>query len=216
MKLSDRTQLIEQLNWRYATKQFDTQRKISTEDWATLEDSLVLTPSSFGLLPWRAITVTDPALREKLVGASYGQRQVADASHFVVFAVNTAFGQSDIDSFVGRVAEVRGAPVEALSGYRDMMINGIVNSMDASGRASWATQQAFIALGNLLTSAALLGIDACPMGGFSADNYDEILGLKSQNLHAVVICALGYRSEADRSAGLKKVRFSKDEVFLRY
>lgn len=216
MKLNDRAQLIEQLNWRYATKQFDSSRKISAEDWSTLEDSLVLTPSSYGLLPWKAVTVTNPVLRETLVGASWGQRQVADASHLVVFAVNTTFGKSDIESFVDRVAAVRGAPVESLAGYRDMMINGIVNAMDETVRTAWASHQAYIALGNLLTSAALLGIDACPMGGFVADKYDEILGLKEQHLHAVVICALGYRSASDGYAGMKKVRYAKEEVFLRH
>src|SRR5206468_4240393 len=107
MKLNDRTQLIEQLNWRYATKEFDSSRKISPEDWSTLEESLVLTPSSYGLLPWKAITVTNPVLRETLVSASWGQRQVADASHLVAFAVNTKFGKSEIDSFVDRIAKVR-------------------------------------------------------------------------------------------------------------
>src|SRR5215467_3084963 len=115
MNTIHREQLVNQLNWRYATKQFDPSRKISAEDWAALEHSLVLAPSSYGLQPWKFIVVNDPSVREQLVAASWGQRQVADASHLVVFTYKADLGEKDIDAYVDRIAEVRGLPRESLS-----------------------------------------------------------------------------------------------------
>jgi nitroreductase len=209
------TQLLDQLKWRYATKRFDPSRKISSEDWSALEDALRLSPSSGGLQPWKFIIVSDPATREKLVPASSGQSQITDASHLVVFSIVTDFGEAEVDAHLERTAEIRGIEVESMSGFRSMLIGGIIDAMDPIARRSWAANQAFIALGNLLTSASLLGIDACPMGGFVPEQYDTILDLKSKGLAAVVICTLGYRSAADPYANLPKVRFEKADMFIR-
>jgi nitroreductase len=209
-----RKQLLDGLHWRYATKQFDPARKISAEDWAALEEALVLTPSSYGLQPWAFVVVDDPAVREKLVAASWGQRQVADASHLVVFAVKQQFGEPEIDAYLQKIAEVRGVPLSALAGFRDMMLGSIVRGMDDAARRTWATKQVYIALGNLLNSAALLEIDACPMEGIMPAKYDEILNLQAKGLSAIVVAALGYRAESDNYAKLPKVRFAKQEVLL--
>lgn len=215
MNTIDHNQLINQLNWRYATKQFDSQRKISASDWATLEDALVLTPSSFGLQPWKFVVVSDPAVREKLVPASWGQRQVADASHFVVFAIKKNLGEKDIDNYLSRIAEVRGVPRETLGGFRDMMVGSLIKGLDDTKRNTWATKQIYIALGNFLTSAALLGVDACPMEGIDPAKYDEILGLDKRGLSTVVAAAAGYRAATDNYSQAKKVRFHRDEVLVR-
>ena len=212
---TDAKLLIQQLNWRYATKQFDPRRKISPEDWTALEEALVLAPSSFGLQPWKFVVVTDPAVRERLVPVSWGQRQVADASHLVVFAIKTRLGEEEITGFVQRIAEVRGLPVDSLAGYRDMMVGSLVKGRDEAARHAWAINQVYIALGVFLTSAAMLGIDACPMEGIEPAKYDEILGLDKKGLSAVVVATAGYRAGTDKYAGLKKVRFPKDEVLLR-
>jgi nitroreductase len=214
MKPIDRTQLLEQLNWRYATKQFDPQRKISAQDWATLEDALQLSPSSAGLQPWKFIVVTDPAVRAKLLPVSYGQPQITEASHLVVFAAKKDFNEQDVDLHIQHTAQVRGVTPASLASYRDMLVGGIVKSMDSAARAAWARNQAYIALGNLLTSAALLGIDACPMEGFDRAQYDEILGLSSQKLASAAIVTLGYRSPADKYANVPKVRFPKEKIFI--
>ena len=208
-------QLINQLNWRYATKQFDPQRKISAQDWAVLEEALVLSPSSFGLQPWKFVVVSNPAVRAQLVPASWGQRQVADASHLVVFAVKKNLGEKDIDAFVSRIAEVRGVPRESLGDYRAMMTGGIIKGMDIPARNAWAIRQVYIALGIFLTSAALLGIDACPMEGIEPSKYDDLLGLAELGLNTVVVATAGYRAAADINATQKKVRFPKDEIFVR-
>jgi nitroreductase len=208
-------QLLEQLNWRYATKQFDPNRKISAQDWAALEEALLLTPSSGGLQPWKFIVVTDPAVRAKLLPASYGQAQVTDASHLVVFTSKKNFSEADVDAFIKHTAETRGVSVESLAPFRGMLVGGIVQSMDEKARDAWARNQVFIALGNLLTSAALLGIDACPMEGFDRAQYDEILGLNPKGLATAVIATVGYRLLADKYANAPKVRFPKEQVFTR-
>ena len=214
MKKIPSDHLLEQLQWRYATKKFDAAKKISAADWATLEEALRLTPSSGGLQPWKFIVVTDPAIRSKLLPASYGQSQIVDASHLVVFAARKNFGEADVDALIRHTAALRGVPVESLAQFRGMLLGGIVQSMDEKTRDQWARNQAYIALGNLLTSAALLGIDACPMEGFDRNQYDEILGLKAKGYASAVIATLGYRSPEDKYAGAPKVRFPKEEVFV--
>jgi nitroreductase len=209
-----RDQLLERLHCRYATKKFDHTQKISSEDWAALEATLVLTPSSGGLQPWKFIVVTNQHTREKLVYASHGQTQIKDASHLVVFTVPHNFSEADVDAHIKRTAEVRGISTESLAAFRNMLVGGIVNALNQEHRQSWAARQAYIALGNLLTSAALLGIDACPMEGFVPTQYDAILGLEKLGLKSVAVCALGYRSDSDSYSRFPKVRFPKEAVVV--
>ena len=215
MNTIDRTQLLERLNWRYATKQFDPNRKINAQDWATLEDVLQLTPSSAGLQPWKFVVVTDPEVRQQLRAVSYGQPQITDASHLVVFASKDNFNEADVDAHIQNIAAVQGIPVENLAPLRGMMVGGIVSSRDAAARDAWARNQTYIALGNLLASAALLGIDACPMEGFDRAQYDQILGLKAKGYSSAVIATLGYRLPTDKYASGPKVRFPKEKIFLK-
>jgi len=210
-------QVIEQMQWRYATKQFDTEKKISDSDWAALEQSLVLTASSYGLQPWKFFIVTDPAIRESLVEHSWKQRQVADASHLVVFAVQKQMSEELVDRYVERVVEVRGGEIEKLEGYRNMMVRDIVTGPRGQGEASlqWAKLQSYIALGNFMAAAAMMGIDTCPMEGFVPEKYDEILGLTAQGLTAAVVCPAGYRAGNDKYADLPKVRFAAEDLIER-
>jgi len=210
----DREQLVAQLRWRYATQQFDPQRKISPDDWAALEEALVLTPSSFGIQPWKFVVVNDKMTREKLLTASWGQRQIVDASHLVVFAIKKNLSERDIDAYLKRAAEVRGVPPASLDGSRGAMVGSLIKGMDDATRNIWATHQVYIALGNFLTSTALMGIDACPMEGIQPAKYDEILGLGQQNLGAIVVATAGYRVATDKDATLKKVRFPKEDVIV--
>lgn len=212
MNIINRSQLIEQLNWRYATKQFNPDRKISAQDWTALEQALVLTPSSFGLQPWAFLVIDDPEVRARLLLASYGQPQVVDASHLVVFATKTNYNEADVDAHVRQTASARGVGVETLDGLRTMVVRSIVHGMDETARRNWATNQTYIALGNLVTSAALLGIDAAPMEGFERHRYDDILGLKVRGLTASVIAAVGYRKDSDKYAMAPKVRFPREEM----
>ena len=205
-------QLLEALNWRYATKVFDPLKKIPADTWAAIEQMLVLTPSSFGLQPWKFIVIQDRTLREQLVPHSWNQRQVADCSHLVVMTVKKTMTEADIDAFITRIAEVRGGTPDALAGYRNMMVGDVVTGERSKIVTWWAKMQAYIALGNAMTGAALLGVDTCPMEGFVATKYDEILDLAKDGLTTAVVLPLGYRSEADRYAQLPKVRFKTEDV----
>jgi nitroreductase len=215
MKAINNEQLLRQLNWRYSTKQFDPQRKISAADWTTLEEALLLTPSGGGLQPWKFIVVTDPSVRARLTPASYGQAQINDASHLVVFAAKNNFNEADVDAHLKNLAQIQGAPLAALAPLRGMLVSSVIQALDEPARNAWARNQAYIALGNLVNSAALLGIDACPMEGFDRAKYDEILGLKAKGLASAVIATLGYRLQTDKYANAPKVRFSKEEVLVR-
>ena len=200
------------MNWRYATKVFDPSRKIPADTWAALEESLRLTASSFGLQPYRFLVVADPAVRERLLPHSWGQRQVVDASHYVVFAARTSVTDAEIDQHIARIAAARGVTPESLTAYRGMMTGMLLSDGFKPMQPHWAAKQAYIALGNLLTSAALLGVDACPMEGFIPAEYDQALDLSSQGLTAVVCCALGYRHAGDKYAVTAKVRLPKPEL----
>lgn len=205
-------QLLDSLNWRYATKAFDATKKIPETTWKTLEETLVLSPSSFGLQPYRFLVVKDPAIRKQLQPHSWNQTQVVDASHYVVMTARTAMTETEIDRFLDRVVEVRGIPRETLEGYRGMMYGSLLSPGAESRIPHWAALQAYIALGNLMTSASLLGVDTCAIEGFAPAEYDAILGLKEQGYASVVCCALGYRSTEDKYAGLAKVRFQNSDL----
>lgn len=204
--------LIHQLEWRYATKKFDATRKIEPEIWKTLARALVLTPSSYGLQPYKFIVVTDPSLRAKLRPASWGQSQIEDASHLVVFAIKKSMGESHISHFIDRVAEVRGVAKVSLEAYKGYMLGDLVNGPRAAAIDQWAARQAYIALGNFMTSAALLDVDTCPMEGLEPAAYDAILGLEAEGYATVCVCAAGYRSADDKYASLPKVRLPESEL----
>lgn len=204
-------QLLSALRWRYATKQFDASRKIPAPTWDAIEESLVLTPSSFGLQPWRFLVVETPAVRTKLLEESWSQPQVTDASHFVVLAARTDLCPADIDAWISRMAEVQEKPPEAVAPLKGMIV-GFAERMSHEDRQAWNVRQTYIALGQLMASAAVLGIDACPMEGISTSAYDRILGLEVSGYATVVACALGYRSEKDAYATAPKVRFEREKV----
>ncbi|NWJ39745.1 MAG: NAD(P)H-dependent oxidoreductase [Geothrix sp.] len=204
--------LLQQLNWRYATKKFDATKKLSAADWTVLEEALILTASSYGLQPWKFIVVTDPALKARLRPASWNQAQVEDCSHLVVFAAKQDVTEADLDRFIARTAEVRGTTVESLAGYKGFMMGDLVNGARHAVIHEWAARQTYIAMGNLLTSAALLGIDACPFEGIEPAKYDEILGLKGTGYATVSACPVGYRADDDKYATAPKVRFEAKDV----
>jgi nitroreductase len=203
--------LLDSLKFRYATKQFDATRKIPEAEWAALEQSLVLTPSSFGLQPWKFIVVNDPELRDRLRKRSWNQSQVTDASHFVVFTTRTDLTEDDVDRFFTILAAAQGREVETLAGYRNVVVS-FASAMTQESRHAWNVRQAYIALGQFMTVAAMLGIDTCPMEGIEPAGFDEELGLTGTGYAASVACAVGYRSPEDKSAETPKARFPHTEV----
>lgn len=212
MHPSSPASLLETLRWRYATKQFDAARAIPEATWAALEESLVLTPSSLGLQPWRFLVISQPELRESLQAASYGQSQPRDCSHFVVFAVRRGLDAAHIDRHVARTAAVRGVAAESLVKFRGMVQGSVERARGEGTLDTWQNHQAYIALGQFMLAAALLGVDTCPMEGIEPRKYDEILGLAGTGYGTVVACAAGYRSPGDKYAAAPKVRFPRAEV----
>lgn len=203
--------VLEALRWRYATKQFDSSKKIPQDTWELIEESLVLTPSSFGLQPWKFVVVNDEETRKKLLAESWGQPQVTDASHFVVLTSLTDLNKDDIEKWVTRMAEVQGKSADDLAPLKGM-ISGFSERMSVEERHEWNVRQSYIALGQLMTTVAAMGIDACPMEGISPTAYDRILGLENSRYKTVVACAIGYRSDADKYATTPKARFEKSQV----
>ncbi len=203
-------QLLNQLQWRYAVKRFDATRKIDAHTWKALEASLVLTPSSYGLQPWRFIVITDSNVKSKLPAISWNQQQPQDCSHMVVMAARRTVDVEYIDRFMNSVESQRQLPSGAMNGYRNMLVSTI--GQIEGQHLDWNSRQVYIALGQILVAAALLGVDACPMEGIDRPSYDRLLELDQSEYTSVVACALGYRHTEDRQAQAKKVRFSSDEV----
>ncbi|RXG12942.1 nitroreductase [Leeuwenhoekiella aestuarii] len=204
---------IENLNWRYATKKFDASKKVSAEDLQTLKDAVQLSASSYGLQPYKIVVVEEETVKEQLKEAGYNQSQFTDASAIFVFAHQTDFGEELVDSYINHAARIQQVEAGSLEQYADLMKNALLN-LPQEAKAGWTSRQAYIALGNLLSAAAAHKIDTCPMEGFDADAFDRILGLKDQNLHAVVVAAVGYRSADDKMQHAKKVRRPQEELFI--
>ena len=205
-------QLLNALEWRYATKVFDPAKKIPADIWHALEQALVLTPTSYGMQPYQFLVVQDAAKRAALLPHSWNQKQVVDCSHFVVFTARTEMTEADVAKLIQRTSEVRGIPLEKLNFNRDMILSDVVKGPRGQTAHEWAARQCYIALGNLMTSAAVLGVDACPMEGINPLEYDHVLGLNGSGFKTVVACALGYRAAADKYASLPKVRFETKDL----
>jgi nitroreductase len=212
MNTNKNQELLNALSWRYATKIFDSTKQIPAETWSTLEQSLVLTPTSYGLQPYRFLVVETPATRAALLPHSWGQKQVVNASRFVVFAARTEMKEADVDKLIQRTNELRKLPQGAFNPYRDMIVGDVVNGPRGKIAHEWAARQAYIALGSLMTCAALLGVDACPMEGLVPAEYDKVLNLAGSGYATVMACALGYRAASDKYAGLAKVRYETADL----
>ena len=212
MATTSRRDLLQQLNWRYAVKIFDSSKRIPEETLETLEDALVLTPSSFGLQPWKFVVIGDQSIKDQLPEISWNQSQPKDCSHMVALAIKRNFAEADVTRFIECMAESRGVSVEELEGYKKFAGGFVAQGVSEGWIEHWATHQVYIALGQLMASAAAVGVDACPMEGIQADDYDQLLGLADQGYHTVVGCALGYRSEEDKYAAMPKARYAKSEV----
>ncbi|MEI7999206.1 MAG: NAD(P)H-dependent oxidoreductase [Candidatus Omnitrophota bacterium] len=201
------------LNWRYATKKFDKAKKVSQQELTELLEALRLSPSSFGLQPWKFIVVKNEKLRQEIRKHSWDQPQVTDASDLVVLCSLKGIDENYIKDYVHRIAQIRDVAPESLAGYEQMMV-GTIKGKTSLEISNWTKRQVYLALGMLLSACAQKGIDACPMEGFNSQKIDEILGLAQHGIESVVLCPVGYRAADDDNAGLKKVRFNKEEIFI--
>jgi len=197
--------VIEALQWRYATKSFNTEKLVSDTKMEVLKESFNLTATSYGLQPLKLVVIKDKALQEKLVAYSMNQIQVAQASHILVFCIETNIDKRFIENYFGRVKLIRNTPDSILNPFKEFLIEDF-EKKSQDDINEWSTKQAYLAMGNLLTTCALEGIDACPMEGFSPKDYDEVLELNTKGLQSVLVMPVGYRAEDDFMAELKKVR----------
>ncbi len=204
--------VLENRTWRYATKKFDVDKKVSEHDLELLLEATRLSASSYGLQPYHLYVITEQNLKEQLKPASWGQSQITDASHIIVFANKTDFGEELMDAYVQNVSKTRNIPEENLKGYRDFMKSKLLD-LSPEQKSVWTSKQAYLAFGNMIQAASELKIDTCPMEGFEAAQYNKVLGLEDKNLNAAVVLAIGYRSEKDETQHLPKVRKSKEELF---
>jgi nitroreductase len=205
--------LIEKLNWRYATKKFDHTKKLSQAQLDELLKAVHLSPSSSGLQSYKMLVVKDPAIRQKLREAAHGQPQLTDASQIIIFASETNLDAAYVKKYIDHIAKTRQIARESLEGF-EQAINGNISKLTAEQKIEWSHKQTYIALGVLLTAAADMGIDSCPMEGFNTAKFDEILGLSEKGLTTSVIAAIGFRSEDDEFSKFIKVRKPNEEMFI--
>lgn len=204
--------LIENLSWRYATKKFDTSKKVSDSDIETIKEAISLSATSYGLEAYKVLIVKDENLRQELLPASWGQSQVADASHLMIFCNFNKVTPEYIDQYVDLKSNVQGIPSENLRGYGDFMKKTIGSFPEETTR-TWTAKQTYIAMANAMAACAELKIDSCPMEGFDAAKYNEILGLDAKGLSAALVLPIGYRSEEDQTQHGKKVRKPLTDLF---
>ncbi len=205
--------IIENLKWRYATKHFDLSRKISDNNIEFLKEAVNLTATSYGFQPFKVLIITDPGIREQLREASWGQRQVTEASHLFLFCNFRNISSKDIDGYFELRAKINNLDLQESVGY-SKMVKEQVASMTPDQMEIWTAKQTYIALGTILAASAELQIDSSPMEGFDKSKYDKILGLKEMGLTSSVMAAVGYRDSADSFLAFKKVRKPLDELFV--
>jgi nitroreductase len=204
--------ITDNLKWRYATKKFNPDLKISAGNLELLKEAVNFTASSYGLQPYKVLIIENPEIREKLKAAAWGQNQITDSSALFLFCNFTEVGADKVDNFLKLRADINGLNVNDSKDYGDMM-KSMLSSLTPEEISVWTSKQTYIALGTLLAASAELKIDSCPMEGFNKEQFDEILGLKKRGLTASVLAAVGYRDENDPFLVFKKVRKPLNEMF---
>ncbi len=204
--------LLNDLLWRYAVKKF-SEKKVANQELKMLLHAPRLSASSYGLQPYRIIVVESNELRKQLLPFSYGQDKILNSSHLVIFAAHNDVGESTVNRYIAKHAQVTKKTPDQLANFSEHMKSALADKTQ-NEQQQWAHQQAYIALGNFLTCAAAMKIDSCPMTGIDTAGYDEVLGLADKGLTTTVICPIGYRHQEDVQALAPKVRFDYDEIVL--
>ncbi|RNC86436.1 MAG: NAD(P)H-dependent oxidoreductase [Winogradskyella sp.] len=205
--------ILKQLNWRYATKKFDSTKILPVEKLELLKNAFNLTALSYGLQTLKLVVVKDKTVRAQLVEYSYGQHQVLDASHLLILCIQDEIDTDDIEEHFTNVKHIRNTPDTILDPFKAQLKNTISNMPEAT-KEDWAKRQAYIALGNLMTVCAIEEIDSCPMEGFLPQEIDRVLDLGSYGLKSVLLLPVGYRAEDDMFANLKKVRKQLNQTVI--
>lgn len=204
---------IDNLKWRYAVKKFDHHKILSDNQINILKQAFNLTATSYGLQPIKLVVVKNKDIQKELVLHSWNQQQVSQASHLLVICVDTKLDETDVEKYFERVKEIRNTPDEIINSFKEYL-KTTISGKTKEDLLSWGKNQAYLALGNLLTVCANEKIDSCPMEGFIPEKYDEVLGLKEKNLSSVLVLPVGYRAEDDIMTQQKKVRKNIDEIVI--
>lgn len=204
---------IESLKWRYAVKKFDQNKSLTEAQINILKEAFNLTATSYGLQPVKLVVIKNKEIQQSLLAHSWNQQQVADASHLLVLCVQKELTSEDIESYFNLVKRTRNTSDEIINPFKNFL-KDTINSKSKEEISSWAKNQAYIALGNLMTVAANEKIDSCPMEGFNPEKYDEILDLKKYNLKSALVLPVGFRAEDDYMKDLKKVRKNIIDVVI--
>ena len=205
--------LLENLKWRYATKKFETEKKVSKQDLDILKEAIQLTPTSYGLQPFKILIIKDLETRNKLSSASYNQPQITTASHLFVFCNYTQLPKNEIENYIQLTAKTQHISPNILDDYKQLISNDL-NQRNQTEIQNWSKNQNYIAMSNLLNACAELKIDACPMEGFDNKAYNEVLGLDKLQLNASILVPIGYRAIHDNSQYREKVRKGFDQIFI--
>ena len=205
---------IKQLKWRYACKKFNPNKKLSDKKIKRLKKAFKLTATSFGLFPLKMIVIEDDKIKTKLLEHAYYQKQIIACSHLLVICIDTDINEETINTHFELEKEKRGVKDEDISSFRQNLIDSYAK-LSQEEKIQGAKNQAYIALGNLMTVCAIEKIDACPMEGFNPDKFNELLDLKSLNLESVLLLPVGYRAEDDFMSKLKKVRKPLKDVIIK-
>ena len=203
---------IDYYNWRYATKEFNSEKKITNSDLEIIKESIRLSPSSYGLQLFKVFIIESQKLKDKLRKVSFNQSQISDASHLFVFCNYTKVLEKDIDLYIQNKSLIQQMPITKNEGYGVFLKKNLLKK-ETEETSIWTNNQVYIALANLMTTCASLKIDSCPIEGFEASKYNEILNINERNMNAAVVCAVGYRSKLDTSQHEKKVRKSSQDLF---
>lgn len=205
-------EIIDHLNWRYATKRFDPKRKVSAKEIEVLQEAVRLAPTAYGLQLFKVLVVANQEMKQKLKDASFGQRQLTESSHVMIFCNYLKMDGEFVDEYMKKKMRAENVSWESIAGYGDF-IKGDLSARSQDDTFNWMVHQTYLAMGHLLSACASMQIDACPMEGFDSEKYDAILGLKKKNLHASVIVPVGYRASDDSVQFLPKVRKEREELF---
>lgn len=205
--------ILKALNWRYATKSFDVEKTIPEPQIQAIKEAFNLTPMSYGLQPVKLLVISNQELQNKLLDATYNQKQVTTASHVLVICIEKDINQHFIENYFDLVKQIRHTPEDILKPYKEFLIDDF-GKKDKNQTKQWAINQAYLALGNILTVCAVQKIDACPMEGFQPTKYAEILGLDTNDIEPVLVMPIGYRHKNDQFSGFEKVRRPLEETVV--
>lgn len=206
---------IESLKWRYAVKKFDNQKLLSKEQISILKEAFNLTATSYGLQPLKLLVISNKEIQKNLVAHSWNQPQVLEASHLLVICIPKIYSKNEVEAYFDLVQKIRNTPIEIIKPFKEFL-TAEIDKKSQEELLSWNKNQAYLALGNLLTVCALEKIDACPMEGFIPEKYDEVLGLSEKNLISTLVLPVGFRANDDYMKDLKKVRKNTEDVVLEF